>query len=657
MKSVSRILFALFCIAPCAAMAAPVPNTVGSNLTAFNPSGSANNNNWNTMMNSRTASGAAPTADFGNCNSVIMRCAQPKCASGGCTTMDVTMPIVSGCVLASDACKQYGDDLTQYIAAQLVASSTARANEQALAAQTAAANAAAAQSAQQLQQMQSQMQQMQQQMAAQNAQQIQQMQAALDEQKQLTAQAIADANAAAQNAAAAPTAIATDAGVSSAQVAAAQNGVSADILVRQQVSGEIMSKIESAQVALKEMKTAMQDAFEYAGCDSTGNNCTGPKRVKMFKQRAQKFFDPYETALSELYDGLITAQAVGVDITDIYMMLNDSCNVWGEYLCNVNTSVTNGVRQIQNQTYNSTTCVNGRSVRTSTTRGGYDCIVGSVVPVEDDAGCVLQRTLTDKDEVRRNFLYADEGSNDTMIRVGCASSALQSSGLFRNMKKQSSIDMEILQRMIEQDAPATLATNRFSDGKETIQQRALKYCAIGADTYDELQRAVSLKKLPGTICVNDASLKTTLENNGVLSNGADKNYSASAIAAQCGVLSDDVQRKICLCRRYDEAAWINNGCVCDDSAKVFDFNSISCIAKNATADKARTETVTRTLNVANTCATTGGHLDVNTGKCLCNGWREYDPETENCNDILTKKFTFDVPKIEASSFNKVLVSK
>lgn len=569
------------------------------------------------MMNSRSTNSVAPTADFGNCNSVIMRCAQPKCASGGCTSMDVAVPIVSGCVLSNDACKQYGDDLVQYIAGQLVATSTARANEQALAAQNAAANAAAAQSSQQLQQMQSQMQQM----AAQNAQQLQQMQDALDEQKQLTAQAIAEANsaAAAQSvAASAPTAIAVDAGVSSAQIAAAQNGVSADILVRQQISGDIMSKIEAAEVALKNMKTVMQTAFDYAGCDSTGNNCTGPKRVKMFKQHAQKFFDPYETVLSELYDGLITAQAVGVDITDIYMMLNDSCNVWGEYLCSGNEKKT--------KTYDNSNCSSdtNQSVASLTTRGGHSCQLNAAIPVEDDATCVLQRPLADKEEVRRNWLNADSG-DDGMIRIGCASSALQSSGLFRNIKKKSTIDMEILQRMIEQDAPSTLGTNRFSDGKETIQQRALKYCAIGTNAYDELQRAVSLKKLPGTICVNDAKLKSTLETDGVIkTEKPDPNASVGAIIAGCADKKDAAYNK-CICDRYTGASWINNSCVCNNEGEVFNFASVECTT--GAPNSARGSAATLALTSIRACTKAGGNYSF--GSCYC-GYESMDPEKESC---------------------------
>ena len=117
MKSFTHVLVAALIMAPCAGTAAaPLSGTVGSNLTAYNPNGGAiNNNEWNSMMNSRSGTGTAATADFGNCNSVILRCASPKCANGGCTSIDVATPIVAGCVASNAACKQYGDDLTQYL--------------------------------------------------------------------------------------------------------------------------------------------------------------------------------------------------------------------------------------------------------------------------------------------------------------------------------------------------------------------------------------------------------------------------------------------------------------------------------------------------------------------------------------------------------------
>ena len=50
--------------------------------------------------------------------------------------------------------------------------------------------------------------------------------------------------------------------------------------------------------------------------------------------RIGKWFPiPYDTVVDKIDDALNVAQVVGVDLTDIYMMLNDSCNSWGEYMC------------------------------------------------------------------------------------------------------------------------------------------------------------------------------------------------------------------------------------------------------------------------------------------------------------------------------------
>lgn len=584
MKSISKFLIYALALVSVDAISAPVATTVGSNLTAYNQnSGAINNNAWNNMTNSRVvnmAGGEAPTADFGNCNSLILRCAQPKCANGGCTSMDVASSIVAGCVETNSTCKQYGESLINYIAAQLVSDSTAQANQQ-----KAAANATAAQqSAQQLQQMQSQMQQMQQQMQQQSEQNAAQLQAALEEQKQLTAQAIAQANtqpATTQT----NTTTSSDTSSSTVQQVAAASGVSADVLLREQVSGEIMDKIDSAEVALKNVQAAMNTAFTYAGCDSSGSNCTGPKRVKVFKQKAMQFFDPYNSVLDELYDALILAQSVGVDITDIYMMLNGTCNVWGQYLC--------GPGQVMH--YNSTNCQNGRSVPVTTAegtvRGGAQCEVGQVVPMSD-GGCQLIKMLTDDEEVQRNWLYPETGSVEgVQVRVGCASEALDNSTLFRNRKKQASIDIEVLQRMIEQDAPAIFGGNSWSQDKKADPD-GIKYCAVNPNTYLDLQKSVALKTLPSVVCVADSKLKGLIGTS-LTSSDSDSGYSVNLL---CGNLSNtDFAFDECSCKNGPDkniARWddTNKVCICSGGYGVeFDYETGRCLDENGKnrADKER----------------------------------------------------------------------
>ena len=536
MKSISKFLVVALTLVSVTPATAAVATTAGSNLTAFNgASGAMNNNTWNTMMNTRgQANTSAPRADFGNCNALILRCAQPKCASGGCTTMEIANPIVSGCVQSNATCKQYGDELVEYISAQLVASSTARANAQAAAAQTAAAQAAAQQTNEQLEQMQAQMQEMQASMERQNAETANTLRDALAKQQEMAATKAAGADAAPDPATTNDTPTSTPAtdddatdtdsqtitdGLTTAQKIAAKSGLSADLLARDQITGQIMSKIENAQTQLKALKAAMNDTFEYAGCDTSGNNCAGPKRVKTFKQRAMNFFEPYNAVLDELYDALIMAQSVGVDITDIYMMLNGTCNAWAKYLCT----------QDQVMHYTNQNCKDGISVSEPEVvvtnngnyvkwgvHGGAKCKVGQVVPMSD-GGCQLIQMLTSNDEVQYNWLYPDEGFENAQVRIGCASEALDTSALFRNRKKQASIDIETLQRIIEQDAPSVYGSSRLRSNTKPDPD-GVKYCAVNADTLVDLQKSANLKKLPSKICTTDADLLAKWnENPGVTS--------------------------------------------------------------------------------------------------------------------------------------------
>lgn len=618
MKFFKRFLLFVCCLCPFVA-GAQVATTAGSNLTAWNGnSGATNNNNWNQLMNNRTlatgAVDAVPTADFGNCNSLILRCAQPKCS--GCTTMEIARPIVSGCVNSNEVCKKYGDDLIEFISAQMVSTATNKAQQ----AEIAAQQSAAAQNNAQLQQMQQQMAQMQYEMQQQNAQQMAQMQAALDEQKALTAAAV-EKQSNNQGATGSGGATASTGALSDEQIAAAQQGVAADILARQQISGQIMSKIEAAEVALKSLKATMQNAFEYAGCDMSGNNCVGPKRVKVFKTKALQFFEPYNDVLDELYDALITAQAVGVDITDIYMMLNGSCNRWGEYLCS----------STARETYNSENCQNGRSRRSATTNGGAECYDGQVIPAEDSPACVLQRTLDDKEEVQRNWLYAETGDRDDMIRVGCAAAALDSSVFFRNRKKQATIDIETLERIIEQDAPAIFGGNRLAAATKPDPD-GVKYCAVTSTGYQELQKAAATKTLPKKVCVEDSKLEGLWTSDGAVSAGASDAVQVLAAHAKCqSKKGPDWVRCLCENSSDNETYWDRqiNKCLCVSEDKSFDTDSARCMKSGEVVDNN-----TKSYSLYMSCVTTGGtaNFGVNYGDvCVCDK-TSYNPVTKKCVD-------------------------
>ncbi len=338
--------------------------------------------------------------------------------------------------------------------------------------------------------------------------------------------------------------------------------VSADVLAREQISGQIMTKLDNAAVSLKEVRAAMENAFQYAGCDNRGNNCTGPKRAKTFKQKALNFFDPYENVLDELYDALIMAQSVGVDITDIYMMLNGTCNAWAKYLCSDG----------QVMHYTNTNCQDGRSVATGNIRGGARCAVGQVVPMSD-GGCQLIQMLTSDDEVQQNWLYPEQnvdsnGDVRSEVRVGCASEALDNSMLFRGRKKQATIDIETLQRIIEQDAPATYGSSRMRTATHPNPD-GVKFCAVNSESLQELQKSVSLKQLPKKVCVADKTLVSDWEGGGavtVTEAASVSQPSATGLAILDCSSSMWANSNECKCRNSGGSWW--GGCVCPQNYKL-----------------------------------------------------------------------------------------
>lgn len=499
MKKLSRILTAFICCTPFGlAYGSTVATTSGSNLTAFNPS-TANNNQWATLSNGRSdAVGKSAKADFGNCNSVVLRCAQPKCGNGGCADSNVASSIVAGCVKTNENCKQYGDDLINFMTAQLVASANVKINQQNLAAQQAAAAAASEQSQQQMAAMQQQMQQMQQQMQQQQAESAQQLQAALAAQQEQSQKALEEMKTAATNAA-----MENEAGISAYQQDAINRGIGLEVLERQKITGQIMTEIEDAEVSIKAMKTAMQNSFEYAHCDARGNSCEGPKRVKKWRELARDFIEPYDNSIDKIYNALETAQTVGVDLSQIYMMLNDACNSWGQYMCpnisgqdtyiQYNFSETSGkgapkvcvksnagAADTENCVYRCSN--NGPNVDGKT----YEqCVQDCFYKPESCQPCTLLKVLTDADSVYEGWVNAETGTKDgNTTVVACASGALDGSKLFARRAKRKKggnlVDVEVLDMWLSQVEPSAKPKNDgwwgtdYCDGSgnETLLQKA-----------------------------------------------------------------------------------------------------------------------------------------------------------------------------------------
>lgn len=547
MKHIKHLLLLVLCAFPFVA-SAQVATTVGSNLTAWSgQSGSTNNNNWNNMMNNRGGTAGAAKADFGNCNSLILRCAQPKC--GGCTTMDIARPIVEGCVNSNASCKKYGADLIEFMAAQMVATANQKAQAAAAAQQAQAAQQAAAANNAQMQQMQAQMQQMQQQNAA-LMQQTQNLQASLEQQSAAAAQDRAQLAAAQAtvNEVKNP-----DNGLTASQNDAITRGVSDEVMMRNVVSGEILAKIEDAERAMNSLETAMKTAFAYARCDTRGNNCSGPKRVKRFKQLANEFIEPYDAVIDATYDALEMAMAVGVDVNDVLMMLNGACNRWARFMCSkVPSDNTNEAKKWEN--YDKDTCVNNKSIKTQYTVGNKSCYEGTRIPPEDSTLCTLSSFLNDGDELPRvwgSLGESDDGEYEE--RVGCASSALDSLAIFgrRNSARTGmALTLDVLERMINQDAPEYIGSSnnsRYARYSDTSGFGQTKYCGLTQNGYNKLLAAINNKQLPNNICVPYRALggMARLDDKIVNGSGAGASYETEISYANSQYACESMQGYIC----------------------------------------------------------------------------------------------------------------
>ena len=511
MKSLSRILTVCLCCVPVFGAHAVPATTAGSNLTAYNPSNSYNNQ-WATVSNARYDGNTTAKVDFGNCNAVVLRCAQPKCNNGGCVDPSVASAIVSGCVKANSKCKQYGDDLIEYMTAQLVASSNAKVNEQQMAmeqarlqAQAQADAAAASAQSEQISQMQNQMYQMQQQMAQQQAESAQALQEALAQQAAQSAAALEDMKTAATDAAKQ-----TEAGITAYQQDAINRGISEEVLARQYITGQIRTEIEDAETSLVAMKKAMQNAFDYAECDARGNNCSAPKRIKKWRELAIGFLTPYDNAIDKIYDALVTAQTVGVDLSQIYLMLNNSCNSWGQYLCpvgKVRYPTDDNSRDVPRVCNNDkdidcfSECYKQYSLSMMQNYGNSEALASCVKRCDSVSSCQpcrLLKILTDNEEVYEGWINAEESSKDQRTVVACASGALNSSKLFARRTKNKNgaglVDIDLLDRWLNQTEP-----NKVKKGANVPAPQA--YCTAKPEDLQEnalssaiLSRVVNTEK-------------------------------------------------------------------------------------------------------------------------------------------------------------------
>lgn len=515
MKNLSRILTVCLCCIPAfSAGGAPVATTSGNNLTAYNPS-NAYNNQWATMTNGRYDDNPTAKVDFGNCNAVILRCAQPKCGNGGCLDPAVAKPIVEGCIKTNTKCKQYGDELVDFMVAQLMASSNAKINQQEMALEQAKiqaeaqASAANAQS-EKITQMQNQMVQMQQQMAQQQQESAQKLQEALAQQAAQSQSAINDMKNAATAAAKE-----TEAGITAYEQDAINRGVATEVLERKKITGQIMTEIENAEVSLKEIKTAMLSSFEYAGCDTRGDNCTGPKRIKKWRELAIGFFDPYDNAIDKIYDAIIDAQAVGVDLSDIYMMLSNSCNRWGQYLCEkgANIDYSGNVPRSCPLAWSAECYARAKQDGTNSVLLPQFAINNAVYQdclKEKCHDCKLIQTLNDREKVLEDWVNTDVTDTDNGIVIHCASQVLDNTPIFarrtRNKRGAGLVDIEFLEKWLVQKEPSNARPSECSDDGTKCSNNYCKVDSSADVDKQALEQATSKKSvfnIPGVnFCVS-----------------------------------------------------------------------------------------------------------------------------------------------------------
>lgn len=495
MKSIAKFLLAVFSFAPMTVSGAPISTTAGSNLTGYNGSmGSVMGNQWNNATNARqNMQNSTAKADFGNCNALILRCATPKCASGGCVSAEIARPIVAGCVAANSTCKKHGDALIDAISAQLVSNAVAIQNQQAAEAQAAAAQSAAQQSAQQIAEMQQQMSQQMAMMQEQNAQQIASLQDALEESQRATADAIQSANES-KSSSNMDTFVSSETGLTAVQNAAAKSGVSEELITRSTISGQILTSMEGVETSLNNLRTTMRTAFKYGGCNEVnGNNCKGPKRISKFRDLAKQFFEPYDALESNLEEALYKAQSVGVDLGNIYMFFSGSCNRWAQYVCTYREKiqpkkviVDGKVQEISEAVedvtqYKQENCKDNMSIADPNNgiRGNHACAVGQVVPPEDLLGCSINKILdAESDENITEKILNPESSSTGTVRVGCASNL--SAGLIKHRnsssKSKNGIDIDLLEILINQSE----AGSKFDKDCDLDKLGSGCYCGFGA---------------------------------------------------------------------------------------------------------------------------------------------------------------------------------
>ncbi|MDR2268998.1 MAG: hypothetical protein LBD94_02330, partial [Rickettsiales bacterium] len=313
----------------------------------------------------------------------------------------------------------------------------------------------AQQSQQQIEQMNAQMQQIQQQMAAQQAQSAQQMQEALAAQ-QAQNQALLEQQ---QAAAVAQQQVSSVISAPADMEAAIDRGVDANVIARQQIIGQVMNSLDGVDDGLNSLKKIVEDLRTYANCDYSIAKCEGPKRVAAFRHKAKQFFEPYDNVAVALEDSIFTAQAAGVDVTEIYMLLSGSCMQWAKYIC-----------QVGEPLYY---CEKGKTFSMKDEKGKCGEIDAPTyktsVYTEQHSNPHCTPTglykQSESETVQQDWLISIEEGNKTKIKLACISEGaaqMMASNLGRRSKSKTSgsLDVDAMQTMINFDLDEKVADDR-----------------------------------------------------------------------------------------------------------------------------------------------------------------------------------------------------
>jgi hypothetical protein len=292
--------------------------------------------------------------------------------------------------------------------------------------------------------------------------------------------------------------------------------VSADLIARQQVIGQVMDSLDGVDTQLKTLKKTVQNVLDYGKCDYNGNSCSGPRRIKTFRTKAQGFFEPYDGVLDSLEDSLYTAMSAGIDVSEIYMMLNNTCQQWGKYLCQYSDATPfvyckggnyDATRKEKTATTPISEGLNTANCKTYEWSDTGDPKTNTVKKIPNPNCTFVEMYRNDqRDQIQQNYIVANS-DDATNIRMACISDGVLNSGIFaRRSRKQSSIDLDTLELIINQDEPRGSTDAKTANIYcNTLDKNKLEQ-AIKTKKYDSL-----LAKMDGTNLVTTGCTSLDIE--------------------------------------------------------------------------------------------------------------------------------------------------